>query len=213
MASQKRLKMIQREQKGERRESFKHIEFNKFLSILFNRSQNCKMGNILKYTFHLEIYPIAHCFVFVFMSACALQNPTNHGPLFISLWSPADKTPSHDSSMIATITPVREADTTAVPYSSVLQMGKWRSLICSRSCKMQTEDADLKPRVPNSKSSASVHHPSRSCCDTRKAGVEKGREGERETLKSQLMAYEFPHVLALPSQKIFAAIALKGRAG
>ena len=154
MASQKRLEMIQREQNGERRESFKPTEFNKFPSILFNRSQNCKMENILKHTFHLEVYPTACCFVFVFVSACALQNPRNHDPLFISLWSGTDKTPWHDGSVITTVAPVKEADTTVVTYSSILRMGKWRSLMCSRSYKMQIEDADLKPRVPNSKSSA-----------------------------------------------------------
>lgn len=137
-----------------RRETFKHTEFNKLPSILFNSSQNCKIENILKYTFHLEVYPTARCFVFAFVSACALQNPTNHDPLFILLWSPADKTSSHDASMIPTVAPVKEADTTVVAYSSILQTGKWRPLICSRSCKLQIEDADLKPRVPSSKSSA-----------------------------------------------------------
>ena len=43
--------------------------------------------------------------------------------------------------------------------------------------------------------------------------MERGQEGEGETLKSQLMAYEFAHVLALPSQVILAAIASKSRAG
>ena len=68
-----------------RRETSKPTEFNKFPSILFNSSQNYKIENILKYTFHLEVYPTAHCFVFAFVSACALQNPTNHDPLFILL--------------------------------------------------------------------------------------------------------------------------------
>ena len=43
-----------------------------------------------------------------------------------------------------------------------------------------------------------------------KLGWGEGRR-ERETLKFWLMAYEFPCVLALPSQMTFAEIASEGR--
>lgn len=68
----------------------------------------------------------------------------------------------------------------------------------------------LKPMVLDSKASALCSLPWKALLwHWERWGA--GRAGERETLKSWLMAYEFPCVLAFPSQMTFAEIASEGR--
>lgn len=114
--------------------------------------------------------------------------------------------------MIPTAAPVKEAATTDITYSSILQTGKWRPVICSRLYELQMGDRGLKPRVSDSKSRDPYSWPWESLFWHWESYGE-GRAGHRETLKTQLMVNHFSCVLALPSQVTFAMTTSEARTG
>lgn len=102
---------------------------------------------------------------------------------------------------------------TDVTYSSILQMGKEKPLICSRLCRLQVGEVGLELRTPDSKSRLCVHYPGSPGLKLAKAAVVREQERERLSKLTLWLISFIICVLAPPSHVKFDMTASEARRG